>query len=108
MVGAPNSSNSRRLVEVARRAGAARAALVQRAGDIDWTYAGDVRTVGLSAGASAPEVLVDEIVAAFRDRFDVTVELAETVREDEHFPVHRELRDVALTDADMAFVNGTN
>ena len=53
-------------------------------------------------------MLVDEIVDAFRDRFDVTVELAETVREDEHFPVNRELRDVALTDADMAFVNGTN
>ena len=86
VVGAPNSSNSRRLVEVARRAGATRAALVQRSGDIDWTGAGKIRTVGLSAGASAPEVLVDEIIAAFRERFEVVVELAETVREDEHFP----------------------
>ena len=62
--------------------------------------------VGLSAGASAPEVLVDEIISAFRERFDVMVELAETVREDEHFPVNRELREIALTDTDMAFVNG--
>ena len=106
VVGAPNSSNSRRLVEVARRAGARRAELVQRSQDIDW--AGDLRTVGLSAGASAPEILVDEIIAAFRGRFDVTVELAETVREDEHFPVNRELREIALTDADMAFVNGAH
>ncbi len=106
VVGAPNSSNSRRLVEVAVRAGAGRGALVQRAGDIDWTYAGDVRTVGLSAGASAPEVLVEEIISAFRERFDVRVELAETVEENEHFPVNRELREVALTDSDMAFVNG--
>ena len=106
IVGAPNSSNSRRLVEVARRSGAAQAALVQRAEDIDWSLTPGIRAVGLSAGASAPEVLVDEIIDAFRERFDVTVELAETVRESEHFPVNRELREVALTDADMAFVNG--
>jgi 4-hydroxy-3-methylbut-2-enyl diphosphate reductase len=106
IVGAPNSSNSRRLVEVAERAGADRAELVQRASDIDWTYLGDIATVSLSAGASAPETLVTEIIEAFRARYDVTLELAETVREDENFLVNRELRDMELTGADMAFVNG--
>ncbi|CAN7598311.1 4-hydroxy-3-methylbut-2-enyl diphosphate reductase [Rhizobium sp. LjRoot30] len=106
IVGAPNSSNSKRLVEVALRAGAKKSILVQRASEIDWSDLGDLATVGLSAGASAPEVIVDEIIAAFRDRFDARVELAETVQENEHFLVNRELRDIALEAADMAFVNG--
>ncbi len=62
--------------------------------------------LGLSAGASAPEIIVDEIIEAFRTRFDVTVELAITVEETEDFPVIRTLREVELTRADMAFVNG--
>ena len=106
IVGAPNSSNSRRLVEVAERAGAARALLVQRAAEIPWGEIGAIRTLGLSAGASAPEIIVDEIIEAFRARFDVGIELAATAEETENFPVNRELRDVALTAADMAFVNG--
>jgi 4-hydroxy-3-methylbut-2-enyl diphosphate reductase len=106
VVGAPNSSNSRRLVEVAERAGARRSLLVQRAGDIDWGEVGDIAVLGLSAGASAPEIIVDEIIAAFGERFDVTVELAETAIETEDFPVMRALRDVELTASDMAFVNG--
>ena len=106
IVGAPNSSNSKRLVEVALRAGAKKSLLVQRASEIDWSDLGDITTVGLSAGASAPEVIVDEIIAAFRNRFDARVELAETVQENEHFLVNRELRDIALESADMAFVNG--
>lgn len=106
VVGAPNSSNSRRLVEVAERAGAARGLLVQRASEIPWAEIGAVATVGLSAGASAPEIIVDEIVDAFRERFDVAIELAVTAEETENFPVNRELRDVELTGADMAFVNG--
>ncbi|MBN9071462.1 MAG: 4-hydroxy-3-methylbut-2-enyl diphosphate reductase [Rhizobiales bacterium] len=107
VVGAPNSSNSRRLVEVAERAGAGRSLLVQRAAEIPWGEVGGIRTLGLSAGASAPEIIVDEIVDAFRARFDVTVELAVTAQETEDFPVMRVLRDVELTTADMAFVNGT-
>lgn len=107
IVGAPNSSNSRRLVEVAERAGAVRAALVQGAAEIDWQRMGEPAIVGLSAGASAPEILVDEIIAAFRTRFDVTVELAVTAEENEEFPVMRALRDVELTGADMAFLNGS-
>ena len=107
VVGAPNSSNSRRLVEVAERAGAKRSLLVQRALEIPWDTVEGMRTVGLSAGASAPEIIVDEIIEAFRERFDVTVEIAATATETENFPVMRALRDVDLTTADMAFVNGS-
>lgn len=106
IVGAPNSSNSMRLVEVAERAGAKRALLVQRANEIPWENIGDIALIGLSAGASAPEVLVNEIIDAFRQRFDVTVDLAITAEESEEFPVMRDLRDTELTVADMAFVNG--
>ena len=106
IVGAPNSSNSRRLVEVAERAGARMSLLVQRASEIPWEDIGTISTLGLSAGASAPEIIVDEIINAFRARFDVTVELAVTATETEDFPVMRVLRDVELTAADMAFVNG--
>ncbi|HTV67388.1 MAG TPA: 4-hydroxy-3-methylbut-2-enyl diphosphate reductase [Rhizobiaceae bacterium] len=106
VVGAPNSSNSRRLVEKAERAGAKLSLLVQRASEIPWDAIGAIRTLGLSAGASAPEILVDEIVDAFRERYDVTVELVITATETENFPVMRALRDVVLTTADMAFVNG--
>lgn len=106
VVGAPNSSNSRRLVEVAERAGAKRSMLVQRAFEIPWDEIGGIRTLGLSAGASAPEIIVDEIVEAFRDRFDVTLDIAVTATELENFPVMRVLRDVELTAADMEFVNG--
>ncbi|NBB49048.1 4-hydroxy-3-methylbut-2-enyl diphosphate reductase [Rhizobium sp. CRIBSB] len=106
VVGAPNSSNSKRLVEVALRAGATRSLLVQRASEIDWADIGEIRTLGISAGASAPEVIVDEIIDAFRERFDAKVELAITTEENEHFLVNRELRDVELTREDMAWVNG--
>ena len=106
IVGAPNSSNSKRLVEVALRAGAKASLLVQRASDIDWENLEPISTVGLSAGASAPEVIVNEIIEAFRQRFDAVVELADTVEETENFLVNRELRQVELLPADMAFVNG--
>ena len=106
IVGAPNSSNSKRLVEVALRAGATMSVLVQRASEIDWETIGHIRTVGLSAGASAPEVIVNEIIEAFRARYNAVVELADTVEENEHFLVNRELRSIELTAADMAFVNG--
>lgn len=106
IVGAPNSSNSKRLVEVARRAGAKASLLVQRASEINWDQFDDVRTLGMSAGASAPEVIVDEIIEAFHERFDVKIELAEIVKETENFLVNREIRNVELTAQDMAFVNG--
>ena len=106
VVGAPNSSNSKRLVEVALKAGATRSLLVQRASELNWEEIGEIRTLGLSAGASAPEVIVDEIIAAFKERFDASVDLAITAEENEHFLVNRELRTLELTVADMAFVNG--
>ncbi len=95
VVGAPNSSNSLRLVEVAERAGCPRALLVQRAGEIPWDQLAGVRVIGISAGASAPEILVDEIIAALRQRYDVTVEAVVTAEERIAFNVPRELRDVA-------------
>ncbi|WP_415184245.1 4-hydroxy-3-methylbut-2-enyl diphosphate reductase [Phaeovulum sp.] len=93
VIGAPNSSNSRRLVEVGRAAGCAYAQLVQRADDIDWRALEGVTAVGVTAGASAPEVLVDEVIAAFRARHDVTLELVESAREDIEFKVPRVLRE---------------
>ena len=95
VVGAPNSSNSLRLVEVALRAGSAKAQLVQRAADIPWDDLAGVTTLGVSAGASAPEVLVDEIIAAFRERYDVTLETVRTAEERIAFNIPRELREPA-------------
>ena len=91
VIGAPNSSNSVRLVEVALKAGARDAALIQRACDIDWQRLDGVATLGLSAGASAPELLVDEVIAALRERFDLTIEETTAAREDVAFNLPRAL-----------------
>jgi 4-hydroxy-3-methylbut-2-en-1-yl diphosphate reductase len=93
VVGAPNSSNSKRLVEVGLKNGCPRAALVQNAGDIDWAMFGDVKTIGLTAGASAPEILIEEIVEACRGRYDVTVEKITLREESVSFKLPRELRE---------------
>ena len=95
VIGAPNSSNSKRLVEVGRTAGCQYAQLVQRAEDIDWRALEGISSLGLTAGASAPEVLVNEVIDAFRDRYDVTVELVETAQENVEFKVPRVLRETA-------------
>ncbi|MBU2959731.1 4-hydroxy-3-methylbut-2-enyl diphosphate reductase [Citreicella sp. C3M06] len=95
VVGAPNSSNSRRLVEVARKAGCGYAQLVMRASNIDWRALEGAKTVGVTAGASAPEVLIDEVIGAFCDRYDVTVETVETATETIEFKVPRVLREMA-------------
>jgi 4-hydroxy-3-methylbut-2-enyl diphosphate reductase len=95
VIGAPNSSNSRRLVEVGARAGCSYAQLVQRAADIDWRAIDGVRAVGVTAGASAPEVLVNEVVEAFRARYDLTIEVVETAVERVEFKVPRALRETA-------------
>ena len=92
VIGAPNSSNSRRLVEVGRAAGCGYAQLLQSAADIDWRALGSPGAVGVTAGASAPEVLVDEVIAAFRARFDLSLVPVETAREDIEFKVPRVLR----------------
>ncbi|KPP81007.1 MAG: 4-hydroxy-3-methylbut-2-enyl diphosphate reductase [Rhodobacteraceae bacterium HLUCCO07] len=95
VVGAPNSSNSRRLVEVARRAGCGYSQLVQRAGDIDWRALEGVQSIGVTAGASAPELLVEEVIEALRARHDVTIEEVETAQENVEFKVPRVLRQPA-------------
>ncbi|WP_298844284.1 4-hydroxy-3-methylbut-2-enyl diphosphate reductase [uncultured Roseobacter sp.] len=95
VVGAPNSSNSRRLVEVGARAGCEYAQLVQRSTDIDWRALEGIRSVGITAGASAPEVLINEVIDAFCDRYDVTRELVETAVENVEFKVPRVLREPA-------------
>jgi len=92
VVGAPNSSNSKRLVEVGARAGCSYAQLVQRADDIDWRALEGITSIGITAGASAPEVLIDEVIDAFRTRFDVTQTLVETAQENVEFKVPRILR----------------
>lgn len=95
VVGAPNSSNSKRLVEVASRAGCSYAQLVQRAENIDWRALDGIKSVGITAGASAPEVLINEVIDAFRTRYDVTVEVVETAVENVEFKVPRVLREPA-------------
>ncbi len=95
VVGAPNSSNSRRLVEVASRAGCDYAQLVQRATDIDWRALEGISSIAITAGASAPEVLVNEVIDAFSDHYDVTVDLVETAVENVEFKVPRVLRQPA-------------
>ncbi|MBE9477455.1 MAG: 4-hydroxy-3-methylbut-2-enyl diphosphate reductase [Proteobacteria bacterium] len=92
VIGAPNSSNSRRLVEVGSNAGCEYAQLVQRARDIDWRAMDGVKSVGITAGASAPEVLINEVIDAFKTRYDVTTEIVETAVENIEFKVPRVLR----------------
>jgi 4-hydroxy-3-methylbut-2-enyl diphosphate reductase len=91
VIGAPNSSNSMRLVEVAANYGCARSRLVQRAADMDWEWLGDAHRLGITAGASAPELLVDELIEACRARYDVTVEEVRTTEESVVFKLPRAL-----------------
>ncbi|CAA9406725.1 MAG: 4-hydroxy-3-methylbut-2-enyl diphosphate reductase [uncultured Rubellimicrobium sp.] len=93
VVGAPNSSNSRRLVEVARKAGCPYAQLIQTAAEIDWRALEGARSIGLTAGASAPEALVNEVIVALRVRHEVTVLPVVTAEENVEFKVPRILRE---------------
>jgi 4-hydroxy-3-methylbut-2-enyl diphosphate reductase len=90
VIGAPNSSNSMRLAEVAQRLGVP-ARLIQRASDIDWVWLGQPETLGVTAGASAPEVLVREVIDALAERFDVREEETEHQPEGQTFKLPREL-----------------
>jgi 4-hydroxy-3-methylbut-2-en-1-yl diphosphate reductase len=92
VVGAPNSSNSKRLVEVGEKSGCPRGILVQRAAELDWPTLQGLKTIGLTAGASAPEVLVNEIIDAFRGHYDVSVEKVVLREENVSFKMPRELR----------------
>lgn len=94
VIGAPNSSNSMRLVEVSEKRGCS-ARLVQRAADIDWPWLDGATTVGITAGASAPEVLVEEVIEALKGKYNASVELVTTAEEDVVFKVPPVLKDVA-------------
>ena len=94
VVGSPNSSNSQRLREVAERAGAP-AQLVQGRGEIDWSIFGSIRSLGITAGASAPEVLVEEIMDAFSERYAISIQTVSTADESVSFPLPKELRVIA-------------
>ena len=97
VVGAPNSSNSKRLREVGERAGCKQSILIQRASEIDWPSLEGISSVAITAGASAPEILVEEVIAAFGDRFAVNVEVVVTAKEDIIFNIPRELREAAIS-----------
>ena len=93
VIGAPNSSNSQRLVEVAKKAGCKNSQMVQRAAEINWNLLINIKSVGITAGASAPEILVNEVVDALKERFEVKTHLVETATESVNFKVPRILRE---------------
>jgi 4-hydroxy-3-methylbut-2-enyl diphosphate reductase len=92
VVGSPNSSNSQRLREVAEREGCTRSVLVQRASELDWSMFEGVKRLGITAGASAPEVIVEEIMDAFAEHYTLSVETVSAAEENEFFPLPRPLR----------------
>jgi 4-hydroxy-3-methylbut-2-enyl diphosphate reductase len=93
VVGSPNSSNSLRLKEVAERNGCRHAQLVLRASDIDWAPLAGIQSVGVTAGASAPEILVEEILDAFGEKYELVLNTVTTATEDVSFPLPRNLRE---------------
>ena len=93
VIGAPNSSNSQRLVEVAKKAGCENSQMVQRAAEINWNSLMNIKSVGITAGASAPEILVNEVVDALKERFEIKTRLVETATESVNFKVPRILRE---------------
>ena len=93
VIGAPNSSNSQRLVEVAKKAGCENSQMVQRAAEINWNSIMNIKSVGITAGASAPEILVNEVVDALKERFEIKTHLVETATESVNFKVPRILRE---------------
>ena len=93
VIGAPNSSNSRRLVEVGKSSGCNYSQMVQRASDIDWRALQGIKSIGITAGASAPEILINEVISAISNRFNVTQKTVETAVENIEFKVPRVLRE---------------
>ncbi len=93
VIGAPNSSNSQRLVEVAKKAGCKNSQLVQRATEINWDKLTNIKSIGITAGASAPEILINEVIEALKERFEVKTNIVETATENVNFKVPRILRE---------------
>ena len=100
VIGGPKSSNSLRLVEVAAKAGCRFSYLVERAKDIPWRDLEHAHAIGITAGASAPEVIVEEVIEAIRERYDLDIEVVTTLEERVVFNVPREVR-VARTPAEQ-------
>ena len=92
VVGAPNSSNSQRLREVAEREGCKVSVLAQRASDLDWNMFGGIGSLGITAGTSASEIIVEEIMDAFAACYELEVETVSAAEENEFFPLPRSLR----------------
>jgi len=95
VIGAPNSSNSKRLVEVGKSSGCKYSQMVQRASDIDWRALKGVKSIGITAGASAPEILINEVILPISSRFNVTQKIVETAVENIEFKVPRILRETS-------------
>lgn len=93
VIGAENSSNSQRLVEVARVAGCPHAGLIAGVGEIDWAAMDKATHIGLTAGASAPEEVTEEVIAAFQARYDITVRQLDGIEERVHFKLPKALRE---------------
>ena len=93
VIGAPNSSNSKRLLKLGKSSGCKYSQMVQRASDIDWRALEGVKSIGITAGASAPEILINEVILTISDRFNVTQKIVETAVENVEFKVPRVLRE---------------
>ncbi len=106
IIGSPNSSNSKRLVEVAARNGASKTLLMENLQDVNWDEISGAKIVAISAGASAPQILLNKLIEAFEDRYKIYFEIVETTKEDQKFLLSSELRDMELTAQDMEFLNG--
>lgn len=107
IIGSPNSSNSKRLVEVAEKFGAKKTMLMQSVDELDFALMKDVRVLALSAGASAPQIILNGLIKALSEKYVLEYELVETAIETETFLPSRELRDTKLETQDMNFLNGS-
>lgn len=106
IIGSANSSNSKRLVEVASRNGAKQTLLMDNIEDIDWKQINKCNIVSISAGASAPQILVNKLIECFDNKYQINFELVETSKEDQKFLLSKELRDIELAPEDMEFLDG--
>ncbi len=96
VVGAPNSSNSKRLVEVGLKAGCSYSQLIQNEKEIDWRSIEGIKSIGLTAGASAPEVLIQDVIEAFNSRFTTSIEVVETIKENVSFKIPKIVREASI------------
>ena len=91
-MGSTNSSNSKRLVEVGKKAGCRYSQLIDNVNDIDWRSISGTKSIGLTAGASAPEILINQVIEEFKKRYKATIEFIEITKEDIHFKIPSSIR----------------